>query len=363
MTDKKLLLDFPPYPPEAYAGLADRLKSVLRTQNDVLFVQGEAIIALEATAASLAGSTIHALNIVTSPYGRWFGEWLRRGGAVVADLEAKAGLPIKADAVAQALKAWPSTNLVAMVHAESASGILNPLPEIARLARANGALLVVDAVASVGGHELDVDALGVDIAVIGPQKALGGPSGISALSISRRAWQIIDRHDAPVQSVLSLMDLKRNWLDIGRGVLPGMPSALEFHALEAALDKVDEEGVDVLIARHALAARATRSGLRALGASLWIEPDKDASNLVTAVRVHEDISSATILRHPDSVAAGLDEAVGAIAGRVIRLNHTGPRARREIVRANVLAFGQALRAARLPADLDAAEAAIAQTYR
>ena len=91
----------------------------------------------------------------------------------------------------------PAINLVALVHAESASGILNPLARDRATRRARGALVVVDAVASFGGHALDVDALGIDIAVIGPQKALGGSSGVSAISVSQRAWALIDRPDAP----------------------------------------------------------------------------------------------------------------------------------------------------------------------
>ena len=82
---------------------------------------------------------------------------------------------------------------------------------------------------------------------------------------------MIDRPDAPVQSTLSLMDLKRNWLDAGRGVLPGMPSALEFFALEAALDRVEAEGLDAVVARHTLAGAATRDAVRALGLSTWVE--------------------------------------------------------------------------------------------
>jgi cysteine sulfinate desulfinase/cysteine desulfurase-like protein len=101
---------------------------------------------------------------------------LRRAGADVIDLAGPPGLPVAAAAVASPLDAG-RFDLVAVVHAESATGILNPLEEIVAHARAHGALTVVDAVASVGGHALDVDALGVNVAVLGPQKALGGQAG------------------------------------------------------------------------------------------------------------------------------------------------------------------------------------------
>ena len=89
MPNPSPFLDLPPYPADGYARLADRMGRLLRTRNDVLPVQGEAIIALEAVAASIASPDVVALNVVTSPYGKLFGEWLRRGGSAVTDLAAE----------------------------------------------------------------------------------------------------------------------------------------------------------------------------------------------------------------------------------------------------------------------------------
>ena len=237
------LLNPPAFPADRYAPLADRLQLLLATRADIVFVQAEAILALEAAAVSLARPGLVALNIVTSPYGGYFGAWLRRGGAIVHELTAEAGRPIAIDAVNDILTALPQLDLVAIVHAETSSGILNPLPEIAALARSHYALLVVDAVASFGGHALDVGALGIDICVIGPQKAIGGPAGLSPVAISPRAWAAMAKIPNIVPSSLALLDLKTSWLDRGRGALPGMPSALEFWALEAALDRLETEGL------------------------------------------------------------------------------------------------------------------------
>ncbi|TKT74663.1 aminotransferase class V-fold PLP-dependent enzyme [Aquamicrobium sp. LC103] len=363
MTDPKRpdLLDLPAYPPPGYAILADRIAALLRTRNPVLLVQGEAIVALEAVATSLGNPEIRALNVVTSPYGRLFGDWLRRAGAETVDLVAEPGQPVTVEAFTEALENRPRTNLVALVHAESATGILNPLPEIVRLANSRGALIVLDAVASVGGHDLDVDDLGIDVAVIGPQKALGGSSGLSAVAVSARALEIVDRLDAPTSSVLSLADLKRNWLDTGRGVPPGMPSALEFYAMEAALDRIEAEGLEAAIARHALTGAATRAGLRALGLRLWA-PGGAASNLVTTALLPEGCDAEEMLRDPAVVAANIDGGVGANSENLVRLNHTGSRARREIVLENVLALGDALQRRGRPVDLDAAERAISECY-
>ncbi|MEH7839444.1 aminotransferase class V-fold PLP-dependent enzyme [Rhizobium laguerreae] len=350
----------PSYPAERYAVLADRIGGILRSRNDILLVQAEAVVALEAAAVSLARPGLSALNIITSPYGGWFGQWLRRGGATVKDVVAEPGLPIEIEAVAKALDASPHIDVLALVHAESASGILNPLPKILALARARNIVTVVDAVASVGGHQLNVDDLGIDIAVIGPQKALGGPAGVSALSVSPGAWDLILRDGAPRESILSLADL-RTWIESGRRGLPGTPAPLEFFALETALDRIEAEGLENVVARHALAASATRAGLAALGAPVWV-PAAKASNLVTAVPVPEALEPASLIEAAGWLGVEITAGVGAGSAHLLRLNHTGPRAAFQTVLSNVVAYGTALRQAGHPADIAAASEAISAAY-
>jgi aspartate aminotransferase-like enzyme len=354
------LLDLPPFPASGYARIADRLAALLGTRNDVLLVQGEAIVALEAVASSLGQPGLVAINVVTSPYGHLFGAWLKRTGARVIDVIAEPGLPVTIEAVRAALDANPDARLLALVHAESASGILNPLEKIAALARERGIVTVADAVASVGGHPLDADALGLDVVVIGAQKSLGGSAGLSAVSISPRAWALADHAAAPMGSILSLQDHRRLWLDTGRDALPGMPSALEFWALQAALDRVEAEIMPALIVRHAQAARATRAGLVALGLQEWVAGDQ-ASNLVTAARLPDHLTASQVLAaagHPANLSAG----VGSIAERLVRLNHTGRNANHDAVFANVTALGTALKHLGESVDIDAANHAMAAAY-
>lgn len=351
------LPDAPGFAAAGYAPLAESIARLLHTQNDVLLIQGEAVVALEASAASLGRPGLRALNIVTSMYGLWFGHWLRRAGAEVVDLAAEPGQPIRAEAVAEALAAG-SFDLIAVVHAESAYGILNPLHEIATLAREAGAMLVVDAVASIGGHRVDVDALGIDIAVIGPQKSLGGQAGVSALSLSPRARASLNP-SGPAPSILSLADQVTLWLETGRGVLPGTPSALEFHAFAATLARVEAEGLGAIEARHARAAAMARAGVAALVGQKRVAA-KDASNLVTTLPLPAGISAAEVLAHAAEGHA-LSAGVGPSGETMIRVNHTGPRARPEVVLGDLAVLGAALNAAGVHVDigqaLDAANAA------
>lgn len=354
------LNDVPVFPPERFGLLADRLGRVLQTRNDILLFQTEAVVALEAVTMSLARPGLKAINIVTSPFGAWFGGWLRRGGAEVVTLAAEPARPIDAETVIAAFDAHPDTKVVIFCHAESANGVLNPLGEIAAAARARGIVTVVDAVASVGGHALDVDALGVDVAVIGPQKSLAGPAGVSAVSVSPAAWRLITAEGGQRESTLSLLDRKA-WLDAGRGVLPGTSAALEFFALEAALDRFEAEGLDAVLARHAQAASAAHDGLIALGAAPWATPGR-ASHLVTTARLPEGVDVDTFLTAAAHLDTDMSPGVGPGAESLVRLNHTGQRARFEAVLGNVTAYGIALRKLGFKADIAAGAAAVAAHY-
>ncbi|WP_313195455.1 aminotransferase class V-fold PLP-dependent enzyme [Shinella zoogloeoides] len=354
------LNDAPVFPPERFGLVADRLGRILKTRNDILLFQTEAVVALEAVTASLARPGLKAINIVTSPFGAWFGGWLRRGGAEVVTLMAEPVRPIDAEAVTAAFEAHPDTKAVIFCHAESANGVLNPLEEIAAAARARGIVTVVDAVASVGGHALDVDALGVDIAVIGPQKSLAGPAGVSAVSVSPAAWRLVTAEGASRESTLSLLDRKA-WLDAGRGALPGTSASLEFFALEAALDRFEAEGPDAVLARHGRAAKAARDGLVALGAAPSA-PAGRASHLVTTARLPDGVGMDAFLAAATHLETDMSPGVGPGAENLVRLNHTGQRARFEAVLGNVAAYGIALRNLGLPADIAAAAAAVAAYY-
>jgi aspartate aminotransferase-like enzyme len=362
MPDFNPLLNPPAFPADRYALLADRLKKLLETENDLVFVQAEAILALEAAATSLARPGLNAVNIVTSPYGASFGQWLVRGGATVTDIRAEGGQPIDIETVAARLTTLDRVDLLAVVHAETSSGIVNPLAEIAALAKSRGALLVVDAVASFDGHPLDVDALGIDICVAGPQKALGGPSGLSMVTVSPAGWAAMEKENVPSPSSLSLLDLKRNWLDAGRGAVPGMPSALEFWALEAAVSALETEGLAARIARHDRAKRASLAALRAAGVTPWVADGESASNLATAAPVPPGIDADKLIALAAELDVTLTPGFGKVRGKLVRLDHTGARAAFAPVLANVAAYLAALQQLGRAVDIGAAAAAVAAVY-
>ncbi|MFE2723553.1 pyridoxal-phosphate-dependent aminotransferase family protein [Kitasatospora sp. NPDC059327] len=339
-------LDLPPLSAATFAAIEDQVAALLHTTADVIVTQGEALLPLEAAIRGAAHPGSTALNIVTGPYGQTFGNWLRDCGATVVDLAVPFDSAVTAGQVAEALAAHPAIDFVSLVHAEAATGNTNPVAEIAGVVREHGALLMLDAVASVAAEPLLTDAWGVDLCVIGGQKAMGGPAGVSAVSVSGRAWERIAANPAaPRRSYLSLLDWKERWTDAGRAVLPHAPAQLEMLALGACLDRIAAAGLPTVIARHRAAAAATRAGVRVLDTvTPFVPDDAHAAPVATTLRTPADLSAAGLAAE----LLRLDPALpvqpggGALAGSMLRVNHYGTAASVDTVRATLTALGSAL---------------------
>ncbi|MDJ0381308.1 aminotransferase class V-fold PLP-dependent enzyme [Streptomyces sp. G-G2] len=350
------LLDLPPLTAERFASIERGVADLLSTRQDVVITQGEALLPLEGCIRSGARPGSTALNIVTGPYGTTFGNWLRDCGATVVDLAVPFDTAVSAEQVARALAAHPQTDFVSLVHAEAATGNTNPVAEIGEVVREHGALFMLDAVASVGAEPLLPDAWGVDLCVIGAQKAMGGPAGVSAVSVSERAWDRFARNPAaPRRSYLSLLDWKERWIDGGRTTLPHAPAQLEMLALEACLARIAEEGPAAAAARHAAAAAATRAGSVALGVAPYVHDAGDAAPVATTLRV-ADASAVAAKALAADPRVPLAAGGGALAQEMIRVNHYGPAASLDVVRASLSALAAALSVPAAPA-LEAAGAA------
>jgi aspartate aminotransferase-like enzyme len=304
------------------------------------------------------------LNIVTGPYGDGFGQWLSQQGVTVENLRVPFNQAVSVNDVERALSGDDRFDVVSIVHAEAATGVVNRLPEIAALARRAGALTVVDAVASVGAEPLEIEAWGLDVTVISAQKALGGPAGVTGVAISDEGWDAIAANPAaPRNSVLSLLDWREQWLESDRTVLPTIPNHLETRALDAALLRIADEGLAHVIARHAQARDACRRGVRALGLAPWVEDDGEAAAVATTVTVPEgftpdELVVASLRAADGGLSPAIGVAPGPLATQAIRISHTGPRATTAEVLAVVAALGLGLESLGIAGDLGAATAAM-----
>lgn len=308
-------LDLAPLSAAHFASIEDRVARLLGTEQDVVIMQGEALLPLEGAIRSTAGPGTVALNVVTGPYGQTFGNWLRDCGAEVIDLAVPFHTAVTADQIREAFAEHPEIDFVSLVHAEAATGNTNPVAEIGEIVRAHGAIFYLDAVASIGAEPVLPQAWGVDLCVIGAQKAMGGPAGVSAVSVSARAWaRMTANPGAPRRSYLSLLDWKDRWTDAGRTALPHAPAQLEMLALEACVERIESEGLDVLMRRHATAAAATRAGALALGGGLepYVHDAGEAAPVATTLRTPPGVVASELVARALTSDPTLPLAAGGV---------------------------------------------------
>ncbi|KUL25621.1 pyridoxal-phosphate-dependent aminotransferase family protein, partial [Streptomyces regalis] len=291
-------LDLAPLSAARFAAVEDRVARLLGTEQDVVIMQGEALLPLEGAIRGTAGPGTTALNVITGPYGQTFGDWLRDCGATVIDLAVPFHTAVTAEQIREAFAEHPEIDFVSLVHAEAATGNTNPVAEIGEVVRAHGALFYLDAVASIGAEPVLPDAWGVDLCVIGAQKAMGGPAGVSAVSVSERAWaRMAANPRAPRRSYLSLLDWKERWIDGGRKALLHAPAQLEMLALEACVERIEADGLDAVMARHRAAALSARAGAVALGGGLepYVYEAGEAAPVATTLRVPAGVVASEVV--------------------------------------------------------------------
>jgi pyridoxamine---pyruvate transaminase len=347
---------------ETFERTQEKVARLFRTTNDVLLMQGEAILGLEGAARSLVRPGMPVLNLVQGVFGKGMGAWLASFGAELHEIEVGYDEAVDPDAVERYLSDHPEIELLAAVHSETPSGTVTDMSRIGPIAKRHGVLTLVDAVSSVGGLEFEVDAWGLDLCVTGAQKCIGGPAGIALVAVSEAAWRAIEANDAaPRASYLSLLDWREKWLE--QRIFPYTPTISDVYALEAACDELLEEGLDAAIARHAAAARVARAGARAMGLDLWARSESAMADCVTSIRLPDDIDHVDVRTHARE-RYGVMLSSGQGAGNLIRIAHMGPTASGLYPLVSLAAIGQTLRDLGMQVDLGAGlEAATAELSR
>jgi (S)-ureidoglycine-glyoxylate aminotransferase len=263
--------------------------------------------------------------VLVGVYGH-FGELLctlaTRRGAQVERVDAAWGQCVEPDAMIARIKRR-RPKLTAIVHADTSTGILQPLAEIGRACHEVGSLFVVDAVLSIGGCEVSVDDWSIDAAIGGMQKCLGGPPGLAPLTYSARVAQALARRTTACDS--TYLDLRR--LAHGPSELP-MPM---LYALREALRMIDEETLEARWRRHERASRALRHGLEAMGLELYSDPAHRAP-MITLVQVPQGLDDAGVRQQLlDEHGVEIMAAFGPLRGQVWRIGTMGTNARQAAV--------------------------------
>ena len=312
---------------ELFERTCQLLQQVYQTQYDVVIMQGEAILGLEAAAACLISPGDQVLNLVSGVFGKWYQLFIEKYGGETVELAVPYNEAVDPDDVRRMLKQNPDIKFLSVVHSETPSATVNPVQHIGPIAQEFGVITIVDTVSGLGGELLSPEAWGMDVAVAGPQKCLSGPPGLSLMSISPAAWRVMEqKRPAPVRgSFLSILDWKDTWLE--KRVFPYTPSVSTIYALESALAQVLEEGLQHYAARHATIARACRAGVKALGLELWAAREEIAGVAVTGVKMPEGISDSQLRSHMrDRYGVMISGGYGELVGKLFRLGHMGKAA-------------------------------------
>ena len=303
---------------EEYKTICDRLSALLHTDNVSYILSGEGILGLEAACASLTEPGDRVLVLDNGIFGKGVADFVKLYGGepvlyTVSDKKA-----IDVAELKQYLQENHDFKYATVVHCDTPTGVLNPIEQICPLLKQYGILTVVDAVASMFGVEIDVDAGQVDILCGGSQKALSAPPGLTMLTVSSDAIQAMEERKIPIASFYAnILTFKNYYKDKW---FPYTMPISDIYGLGAALDNVLAD--QNIYVRHAQIAEAVRTAVVEAGLKLYL--DNDYCSTVTVIEVPKDVNSAQFLQHmTDEYGIMIAGCFDYLAGKVFRLGHMG----------------------------------------
>ena len=323
---------------EVMEDVCDMLRQVYHTDNYMtLPLSSTGTGAMEASCVNLLEPGDTAIVCRNGYFGDRLADIAKRCGAEVFIVDSSWGNPVDIEALAEELNKHPKVKMVGMVHAETSTGSLSPLTRAIELAHEHDALIVVDAVTSLGSHDVRMDEWDIDVCYSASQKCLGAPPGLAPISLGSRAMAVINERKTPVQSFyFNLKDLQAYWSET-HAYHHTSPISMTY-ALRESLRMMMEEGIDERLKRHARTSAALRAGVEALGLEVLADPQYRL-NPLTAALIPEGVDEAVVRRqlikdYNIEIGGGL----GDLQGKVWRIGLMGESARES----NVFAFLSAL---------------------
>ena len=318
--------------------VCEMLRQVFHTKNVMTVpISSTGTGAMETACANIIEPGDTVLICRNGYFGIRLGDIAERCGATVHLIDTPWGKSVDPEMLRDELKKHSGLKAVGVVHAETSTGVISDMKEIVDVIHESGALAIVDAVTSLGGHEVRMDDWGMDVCYSATQKCLGAPPGLAPISLSDAAMEVVSKRPTKVQSFyFNLKDLESYWNQT-RAYHHTSPINMTY-ALREALRMMMEEGQENRIQRHARVAAGLRAGAEALGLDLLAE-DGHRLNPLTTVSVPDGIEDAKVRRallneHDIEIGGGL----GEFAGKAWRIGLMGESARER----NVFALLSAL---------------------
>ena len=301
------------------------LRQVFRTKNPLTFpVSGTGMAGMECIATNLIEPGDEVIVCINGVFGTRMKDVMERCGAKVHVLEVPWGDIFTLEQIAKALDNHPQAKLLGIVHAETSTGAHQPLAGVAEFVHARGALLVVDAVTSLGGHDVRIDDWGIDACYSGTQKCLSCPPGLAPVTFGQRALARMDARKTKPQSWYLDVSMLRNYYvgggSGGRFYHHTAPINMTY-ALREALTIVLEEGLEARIARHHVAHLRLRKGLEAMGLKYVPKHSLHTLNCISIPAGAEDAPVRRRLLEDYGIEIGA--GLGPMAGKAWRIGLMG----------------------------------------
>ena len=307
--------------------VSEMLRRIYGTSNPMTFpISATGTGGMEAACANILERGDTMVVCRNGYFGARLADIAERCGAETHIVDSPWGQPVDMDGLAALLDRLPRVKAVGVIHGETSTGVLNDLTSVIDLAHRHGALVIVDAVTSLGGHEMRMDEWDIDVCYSGAQKCLGAPPGLAPISFGPRAMEVVNTRESKVQSFyFSLKELETYWSGT-RAYHHTAPISMTY-SLREALSMAMEEGMDERIQRHARVAAVLRAGLHALGIGVLAGPGHRLNPLTAAV-IPDGVDDATVRRslleeHNIEIGGGL----GDLRGKVWRIGLMGESAR------------------------------------
>ncbi|XGV88032.1 MAG: pyridoxal-phosphate-dependent aminotransferase family protein [Limnothrix sp. BL-A-16] len=312
------------------AEVTENLKWLHQTQNDVLILASSGTGAMEAGIINFLSAGDRVLVGTNGKFGERWAEVAEAYGLTVETITADWGKPLDPQAFADRLSADTDKSIKAVIvtHSETSTGVINDLQTINGHVKAHGALMMVDAVTSLGATSVPIDEWGLDVVASGSQKGYMIPPGLGFVAVSPKAWEAYKTATLPKY----YLDLGKYRKDAAKNSTPFTPPVNLFYALQEALRLMKKEGLDNIFARHARLRAATRAAVAALNLPLYA-PDDCASPAITAVMPQsvdaEQVRSVMRKKYDIALAGGQD----ALKGKIFRIGHLGFVSDRDVLTA------------------------------
>jgi aspartate aminotransferase-like enzyme len=304
---------------KAFVECEARLKQVYRTEHDVLVFAASGSGAMESAIVNLNAP---GDRIVVHSAGNFGERWAKMGAAYgldVAHLKEEWGASPDPARLAEELKANPA-RAVYLTHSETSTGVVADIEALAAVAKEQGALVVVDAISSLGAVQLETDAWGLDAVISGSQKALMCPPGLATVAVSPAGYAAAEEPGRIPSFYFNWLSARKALADESTSFTPAVSLII---GMNVALGMLLDAGLDNRFELHRRLGRACREGIKAMGLELF-SPDEDRSAVVTAVRVPEGIDGGKVVPNlRDRFGIQIIGGQGALKGQIFRIGHIG----------------------------------------